>query len=175
MRETSASAGPRPDTVSPVLQLVFISSNFTWGGSEDLWSTTAAVMARRGHRVNVYKNRLERADGNIAELARLGCGLTELAKFPLLPGKLFSAVAMFAHRASIAYQAVYLYACLRLRRRPDLVILSQGGNHDGWLLGSVCRRLRLPYVLVCQKASDLYWPDDSWRHGSDRGRRCPYR
>src|SRR5205085_3638783 len=27
---------------------------------------------------------------------------------------------------------------------------------------TVCRRLGLRYVLLCQKASDQYWPDDRW-------------
>ena len=144
------------------VRIAFVSSNFTWGGSEDLWSETAAVLAARGHDVHVYKNRLKPSDGNVATLIELGCRVTELARFPLLPNKVYSAVAMLAHRLSIGYQAVRLWACLAIRRRPDLVVLSQGGNQDGWLLGAVCRRLDLPYVVVSQKASDLYWPDDAW-------------
>ena len=30
-------------------------------------------------------------------------------------------------------------------------------------MASVCRFLRLPYVLIMQKATDLYWPTDSRR------------
>ncbi|HEY0312502.1 MAG TPA: glycosyltransferase family 4 protein [Allosphingosinicella sp.] len=144
------------------IRFSFISSNFTWGGSEDLWSETAAVLAAAGYDVHVYKNRLKRSEGNVARLVEVGCRVTELARFPFLPNKAYSAVAMLAHRLSIGYQAVRLWSCLKLRRAPDLVILSQGGNQDGWLLGSVCRRLNLPYVVVSQKASDLYWPDDAW-------------
>ena len=144
-------------------RIAFISSNFTWGGSETLWSETAAELARRGHRVRAYKNRLAGKEGNIAQLRELSVGLIELARLPLLPRKLYSMVAGFTPLLSIAYQALRLYVSLRLRRRPDLVVVSQGGNHDGWLLAAVCRRLRLPYVLLCQKATDLYWPQDNWR------------
>ena len=147
---------PRPKRVA------FISSNFTWGGSEILWSSTAAALARDGHRISVYKNRLSRRDGNVGELAALSCALVELARFPFLPNQLYSAVAKFMYPMSIGYQAVRLYVSLRLRRRPDLVVISQGGNHDGWLLASMCRRLKLRYVLISQKASDLYWPSDAW-------------
>jgi glycosyltransferase involved in cell wall biosynthesis len=69
---------------------------------------------------------------------------------------------MFLPYVSIGYQALRLHLSLRLRARPNLVVVSQGGNHDGWMLAAVCRRLKLPYVLLSQKASDLYWPQDRW-------------
>lgn len=147
----------------PHLRISFISSNFTWGGSEDLWSETAARLAEAGHRVTVYKNRLNRGEGNVDRLRALSCRVVELARFPLLPRKLFSLVGLIAHRVSIVYQTARLYAELRLRRSPDLVVVSQGGNYDGWPIADVCRRLNLPYVLISQKASDLYWPEDRWR------------
>jgi glycosyltransferase involved in cell wall biosynthesis len=153
-------AGPAPGRP---LRFSFVSSNFSWGGSEDLWSETAAVLASRGHLVDVYKNRLERDEGNVPLMVKSGCRLTELARFALLPKKFSATLATYSHQLSIACQSMKLLTCLRLRRRPDLVILSQGGNHDGWPLGSVCRWLGLPYVLIIQKASDLYWPDDRWR------------
>jgi len=151
-----------PAAVRP-LDISFVSSNFTWGGSEDLWSEAAAVLAEAGHRVTVYKNRLNPGEGNVERLRALGCRLVELARFPLLPSKLFSLVGLVAHRLSVASQTLRLYSALRFRRRPDLVVVSQGGNYDGWPIADVCRRLKLPYVLISQKASDLYWPDDRWR------------
>jgi glycosyltransferase involved in cell wall biosynthesis len=153
-------AGSAPDRP---LRFSFVSSNFSWGGSEDLWSETAAALAVRGHFVDVYKNGLERGEGNVPLMVESGCRLTELGRFGPLPKKFSALLATYSYRFSIACQSMKLVACLRLRRRPDLVILSQGGNHDGWPLGSVCRWLGLPYVLVIQKASDLYWPDDRWR------------
>ena len=147
----------------PRLDICFVSSNFTWGGSEDLWSETAARLAEAGHRVTVYKNRLNRGEGNVDRLRALRCRLVELARFPLLPKKLFSLVGLVAHRLSVASQTLRLYSDLRFRKRPHLVVVSQGGNYDGWPIADVCRRLKLPYVLISQKASDLYWPDDRWR------------
>jgi glycosyltransferase involved in cell wall biosynthesis len=47
--------------------------------------------------------------------------------------------------------------------RFDLVIISQGGNHDGWALAALCRRLGIDYALLSHKASDLHWPTDRWR------------
>jgi glycosyltransferase involved in cell wall biosynthesis len=146
----------------PRRRFAFISSNFTWGGSEILWSAAAEALARDGHGVTVYKNRLPRREGHVPALRSASCRLIELARFPFLPNKLYSFAAMFTPYLSVAYQALHLHVSLRVRRRPDLVVLSQGGNHDGWLLGGVCRRLGVPYVLICQKATDLYWPQDRW-------------
>jgi len=146
----------------PRRHIAFISSNFTWGGSEILWSAAAERLARSGHCVSVYKNRLPRGEGGVPALRAAGCRLVELARFPFLPNKLYSFVAMFTPYLSVGYQAIRLHLSLKLRRRPDLIVLSQGGNHDGWLLGGVCRRFGVPYVLICQKATDLYWPQDRW-------------
>jgi glycosyltransferase involved in cell wall biosynthesis len=143
-------------------RITFVSSNFTWGGSEILWSETAVRLASAGHRVTVIKNRLPRREGNVPALRAAGCRMVELARFPFLPNKLFSAAALLATFLSVGYQAFRLHAVVKLRRRPDLIVLSQGGNHDGWLLGAVIRRLGIPYAIVCQKATDLYWPQDRW-------------
>jgi glycosyltransferase involved in cell wall biosynthesis len=144
------------------MRVVFISSNFTWGGSEILWSETAAELARRGHDVRAYKNRLHPRDGNVSEMRSAGVRMIELASFPWLPNRLYSLLAKFVPQVSAVYQAVRLHISLKLRKRPDLVVISQGGNHDGWYLTAVCRRLKLPFVQVCQKATDLYWPQDRW-------------
>jgi glycosyltransferase involved in cell wall biosynthesis len=63
----------------------------------------------------------------------------------------------------MAYEAAGLWLYLLVRRRPDLAIVSQGGNHDGWPLAAICRGRGIPYVCLCHKASDLHWPADRWR------------
>ena len=50
-----------------------------------------------------------------------------------------------------------------LTRRPAATIISQGENFDGMFLSQMCRKLRQPYVLVSQKASELEWPLDGLR------------
>lgn len=144
-------------------RIVFVSSNFSWGGSEILWSQTAAELARRGHRVRAYKNRFDGAEGNASSLRAAGVVCTELARFPLLPRRLYSLLLGLMPHLSHAYQALKLHLSLKLRSKPDLIVLSQGGNHDGWLLGAVCRRADAPFAIICQKATDLYWPSDRFR------------
>jgi len=152
---------PTPDGPAPKMRrIAFVSSNVSWGGSEDLWSGAARMLGRAGHSVTAYKNRFEPGEKHVVELREAGSKLVQLAKFPWLPRAFYSAMSMLTYPLTFGYQTVYLYLNLRLRRRPDLVVVSQGGNHDGWLFASVCQRLKLPYVLICQKATDLYWPID---------------
>ena len=145
------------------LQFVFVSSNVTWGGSEDLWSEAAIRLAEAGHRVRAYKNAFQRNEGSTARLTAAGCKLIALAHIPFLPWRAYYFIVALNYLVNFGFQALRLYLSLKLRRRPDLVIVSQGGNHDGWLFASVCIRLGLPFVLISQKATDLYWPLDSRR------------
>jgi glycosyltransferase involved in cell wall biosynthesis len=143
--------------------IAFVSSNATWGGSEDLWSAAAAALAADGHRVDAYKNHLDHKEPSVRRMLELGCRLTNLARFPFLPGRIYWLVAALTYPLTFGYQAVLFYLTVKLRRRPDLLVVSQGGNHDGWLYARAAMRLGIPYVLISQKATDLYWPLDSRR------------
>jgi glycosyltransferase involved in cell wall biosynthesis len=145
------------------MRFVFVSSNVTWGGSEDLWSEAAAKLARAGHRVIAYKNKFNPGEGAEPDLRRSGVRLIEIARFPFLPRALYYLLVALNYRVNFAFQAFRFYCSLLLRRRPDLVVLSQGGNHDGFVFAQVCLRLNLPFVMISQKATDLYWPVDSRR------------
>lgn len=145
------------------LRFTFVSGNRSWGGSEELWSAAAAALAAGGHRVTVYKSCLSDSEPRIRRLRELSCSIHDLARFPLSPRRLFSGLGVVSRPLTYAHEVARLGIGVGASKRPDLVIVSQGGNHDGFLLAEVCRRLRLPYVLISQKASDLYWPPDTRR------------
>jgi glycosyltransferase involved in cell wall biosynthesis len=138
---------------------VFISSNGGWGGSEELWSAAAAVIAAAGHAVTVYKDSIDEGEPRIRRLRELRCTLRDLTG-RFVPRRLSTLLASFSVRVSYGLQLARLGLGLKLSRRPDLVVISQGGNTDGVFLANVCRRMKLPYVMIMQKASDLYWPTD---------------
>jgi glycosyltransferase involved in cell wall biosynthesis len=152
---TSRRGGGEAQAVPP-LRFAFITSNSAWGGSEELWSAAAAALAKRGHRISVYKGGMPAAEPRIQALRALGCRLTDLARprYPLL---------WRSRPLQDVLEVLKLALTLFFSSRPDLVIISQGGNADGWMLGALCRRMKLPYVLIVQKASDLYWPYDKRR------------
>jgi glycosyltransferase involved in cell wall biosynthesis len=143
------------------MRFVFISGNRGWGGSEELWSATAAVLASDGHSVTVFKSNVNDSEPRIRRLRALSCRIRDLARFPLMPRRLFALLRLLSSGAAYAHEILRLSIGLVLSRRPDLVVLSQGGNHDGYPLAEVCRRLNLRYAIVSHKASELYWPADS--------------
>jgi glycosyltransferase involved in cell wall biosynthesis len=156
-------ATPHEATRPRPVRLAFVSSNRGWGGSEELWIATAASLAAAGHKVVVYKSGFSDAPPRARALEALSCRLVDLA-LARGAGRRVPILAAFASsKLAIAVEALVLLARLSLARRPDLVIVSQGGNHDGWPLVSVCRWLGLRYAIVAHKASDLYWPADRWR------------
>lgn len=144
---------------------LFISCNNVWGGSEELWSLAAQALARDGHAITVLKYRINATGGRLGELRALGCRVVELTAPTWLPRQvrtIGSALWPIARRMSDHV----LNRELR-KARPKLVVISQGINHEGWMAATACRKHGIPYVLISQKADDLYWPGDSmmeeWR------------
>ncbi len=121
-----------------------------WGGSEELWSGAARILAERGHHVSAFKTALDKAHPRVHQLKSLSCTVRNLWRLPA-PQPLIT-------RSHLLLLAVHLTV-----RRPDLVIISQGDNYDGLHFGYLCRKLRIPYALVSQKAADHFWPPDKSR------------
>src|SRR4051812_42269 len=128
------------------MRFVFVSGNRAWGGSEELWSATAAVLASEGHDVTVFKSRVDEAEPRIQRLRALSCRVRDLARFPFMPRRLFTLVRVLSSGAAYGHEVLRLLLGLLFSRRPDLIVVSQGGNHDGAMFAEVCRRLRLPYA-----------------------------
>jgi glycosyltransferase involved in cell wall biosynthesis len=149
-----------PTPLAKRCRFIFISSNGSWGGSEELWSATAASLAAAGHEITVFKGGIDNEQPQIRRLRELGCRMYDLEWLPFFPRKAYAFLKRIAHGLTYAQQIVRLRLALSFTRRADLVILSQGGNSDGLYFGNVIRRRKRPYVVIVQKASDLYWPSD---------------
>jgi len=77
-----------------------------------------------------------------------------------------SGTDFWKHLLLHSYQHVFLQ---RLRViSPSLAIISQGENIDGLHYVEACRRVGIPYVLICQKAADADWPADALRGAMQR-------
>ncbi len=122
----------------------------TWGGSEELWSQAVTCLAESGHSISVFKTRVDRTHPRIQKLRSLSCAIHDLRE-PPLPRRLLT-------RAHFLYLSLYL-----LKHRPDLVVISQGDNYDGLHFAYLCRKLKQPYTLISQKATDHFWPPDESR------------
>ena len=133
-----------------------------WGGSEELWFEAACALRDAGHGVDVFKTNVDRAQPRVRELCARGCAVADLNLGG--PRLLWHAMTAPSLRpVTVPLQLALRGPRLRLRSRPDLAVVSQGGNYDGVNFARVCQRLGLPYVLVSQKASAIHWPQDRVR------------
>jgi glycosyltransferase involved in cell wall biosynthesis len=133
-----------------------------WGGSEELWSRTVSILAERHHRVSVFKTIVDEGQPSIRRLKSLSCTVRDLERTHL-PQHLINFLLPRRYQLDTARKQI-LFLALHLKARPpDLVVVSQGDNYDGLHFGRLCQRLKLRYVLICQKATDHFWPPDKSR------------
>lgn len=144
-------------------RIAFVSCNETpWGGSEELWARAALALVGEGITVRVAKPRIDPSAPAIKALREAGVKLVDFARIWPLPDRIRDLAAWFARPALIGWQLLRLTLFL-WRFRPGLIVLSQGGSWDGFYMHFVLKRFSVPYALICQKASDHYWPPDHLR------------
>lgn len=135
-----------------------------WGGSEELWSGAARILARQGHHVLACKTGVDETHPRIIAMVQDGVNVEDYHKYCM------SRTRMYINRV-LPYRFQFLPWDLRkvilienLRKTSyDLAIISQGENFDGLNFVDICNEVGIPYVMVSQKASDLNWPSDSIR------------
>lgn len=144
-----------------------------WGGSEELWSKSLHYLLESAiSGATVYKNTINNQHPEYQRLIA-----KNVRTFALEPtnGTLKSillrsmdGIYRLGDRFGLLeYQwnkpAHRLYVDLK-RSRPDFVIISQGINFDGLVYAYQCLRLNIPYVIVCHKAVDFFWPQEGDRN-----------
>jgi glycosyltransferase involved in cell wall biosynthesis len=121
-----------------------------WGGSEELWWSAACELRDQGHRVEVLKSNVESDHPRVGRLREIGCRVRDLDRGLAAP--------LDRRRRQMLVAATTLVA-----RRPKLAVVCQGRNLDGAHLALLCGWLRIPYVVVSQKATEAQWPADAAR------------
>lgn len=134
-----------------------------WGGSEELWYRASLNLAKEGHKVSIFKTVLDKKHAAIQALSDASCKVHHLFKLPL------------PHSIVVLSRLSRLTAHLKIGR-SDLVVISQGDNYDGLRYAQLCGKLKIPYTLISQKATDYFWPPDRsrqyWRDGYSRAAHC---
>lgn len=133
-----------------------------WGGSEELWARASLRLVQSRADVRVAKPNVDRSIAPLRALIDIGVKIVDLQLLGFLPSKVASLLRHIFGPPRVAIQLLNLWFQIK-RKRPDLAVLSQGGNWDGLNMGWLLRKLNVPYVLICQKASDFYWPHDYWQ------------
>ncbi len=115
------------------------------------------------HELCFAKVPLDRDHKRIRALAERGCRIRDLRARISRLGALVS--LFLPERVKIdTRRLISLNFVIEVARwRPTLVVVSQGQNYDGLVFARICRLMRVPYILIAQKASETYWPMDFFR------------
>lgn len=143
-----------------------------WGGSEELWARSIPLlMAENIKDITVYKHQINTDHPEFANLKAQKVKLKPLVPQVNLPKKIILKLTDFGYRVGNKLGiSTYkwnkpvdtLYRYLK-RDRPDLVLISQGINFDGLAFAYQCLLLKIPYIIVCHKAVNFFWPQNSDR------------
>ncbi len=152
--------------------ILFVSTcHIDWGGSEELWGKTAHLLLDKGFQVIVYKSKINRDHPEFKKLADKGAILADWYSTFSLSKRAYKKM----NRASGKISKKSLPPELKkdhtgeafvktIRKyKPGLVIVSQGINFDGLHHAYQSLSENIPYVIICQKAVDFYWPNISER------------
>ncbi|MBE9081747.1 MULTISPECIES: glycosyltransferase [unclassified Tolypothrix] len=170
--------------------IVFMSSCYEpWGGSEELWSATAKYLQRQGNQTYVFKINVDKTHSRVAELEQAGIVIIDTLVLQRNSRRIVNRILGRLGRVQIVKQVrqrlghlhLFLNPCLpgqwrstntsRLsplarqlgQLQPTLVVISQGENFDGLAFAELCQQMKLPYVILSEKAGEDRWPGDHLR------------
>ena len=119
-----------------------------WGGSEELWGQTASRLKQEGHEVWASVECWPRLADQVTRLAEQGIDIqTHSSRRPQPRRRVWNRFTDY-NGDSFA----------RLKKfNPSLVVISQGHNEGGFQWAKACREHGLPYVMIVQCNSELWW------------------
>lgn len=132
------------------MRFAFISTmlGWSWGGSEELWSQTATHLKRTGHHVQASIVHWPPLSPKVTAMRDLGINFELRPTFRLGRTRRLWNKLSFRNSRSVA----------RLRQfKPDIVVISQGDHAGGFEWAKICREAGIPYVIIVQCNSDLWW------------------
>jgi glycosyltransferase involved in cell wall biosynthesis len=136
------------------MRFAFISTmhGWPWGGSEELWSQAATGLKRTGHDVQASVGYWPQLSDKVTALAQQGI------RIETHPSQQARLVQRVWNKLSLSKRKSYG----RLKRfDPDLVVISQGHTSGGFHWAKVCREAAIPYVIIVQCNSEMFWFEDA--------------
>ncbi len=125
------------------------------GGSEELWSQAAEILAEKKYKIYIFKLLVDFSHPQIIKLLKLGCEITDLADY--LPS--FS--DRILNRFLSAGNYLKRFFARKLKKiNPRLIIISQGANFDGLPFFQNTPLEDYSYAIISQKAIKYLYPDD---------------
>lgn len=133
------------------MHILFISTmeGSPWGGSEELWSQAALRLVEEGHRISASVYPWPQLVPQIEELKRKG------VEVHLREANTGTFVSRFRRRLAGDPDSKWFQ-----NLKPDLAVISQGGNADGLFWMRLLREKQIPYSPVVQCNAEIWWPGD---------------
>jgi glycosyltransferase involved in cell wall biosynthesis len=152
-------------------RFLFVSScPDAWGGSEELWSGAALQLLLRKNEVIIGRSTPMPSGCNPLRwdaLRQAGLMVDHFGSSWLLRTVPEVVLQLFPSLLRSVWWARNFLLSLKLHRiRPHLVVICQGQAYDAcypFSIPEACRFANVPYVIICQKASELEWPSDGLR------------
>ncbi|MBV9743570.1 MAG: glycosyltransferase family 4 protein [Acidobacteriia bacterium] len=139
------------------MRFTFISSmsGGPWGGSEELWSQAALRLRKEGHQVSACMPRWPQPSPKFLALGKEGIQLHTQPRY------LHVSVRAW-HKLKRRLGQPKEESVWMKQQKPDLAIISQGGNGDGLSWMEISRDLHIPFVAIVQANTEIAWPADDW-------------
>jgi glycosyltransferase involved in cell wall biosynthesis len=134
-------------------KIAFIASNeyVPWGGSEHCWAAAAERFAQRGVQVHVSAMEWDKPVKQIEHLRSVGCRIF-LRPRRSLPERI--------KRKFLMRNKFELHHMRKIGAGTDLVVISQGGNTDGFHWMKAAKSLGYAYAIIVEGVPDHLWPGD---------------
>lgn len=136
-------------------EILFITtmSSYPWGGSEELWSQTAAELAHRGRNVSTLQPEIARGHPKSCSLQKI----VGTSNFINRKRSFFRRrILRKFDKASWQFKEVK-------KARPEFAVVSQGNNREGLNWMRAFRDCLVPYMAIIQCNADWWYPTDSER------------
>lgn len=149
------------------MKIVFITviAGGSWGGSEELWSQTAAYALQEGHHVLVSTNDCENPNPKIIKLQKDGALMHYRPQIkPEHDYRLHKRIVrkliriIYNPKGKTGYKMIEEF-------QPDIIVISQGGCYEliSMDLMKFIQQIKIPYMLICQSYNEMWIPDDLQR------------
>ena len=134
------------------MRILFVSSMsiLPWGGSEKLWSQAAQCLVKKGY--EVWSSQPGISKGHPATVALADSGIRTTYRRPKQGRFVGLMKRMRPEIPSLINQV-----------KPDLVVISQGNNKDGEAWMHYCAANQIPFAVIVQCNSELWFPADRIR------------
>ncbi len=130
-------------------------SGAPWGGSEELWSQTASRLRAGGHEAVASVCWWPRLSDKVVALQEQGSDL-----FVRKPWTQSGYLVRAWRKIKSQFQPAPVEVMWLRKHKPDLIIISQGGNTDGLTWMRFCKNEGLPYIVICHSNTEAWWPTD---------------